>query len=126
MKTSYFGKFHKNGGICIARSVPKYLSNVPCYPKLMPGPWFMSVGKERYIYLYRQILEQLNPQVVWDELHAMANGYEPILYCYEKPPFDDKNYCHRRFVAEWFMEKLGVDVPEIGFEKNIPVQLTLL
>jgi hypothetical protein len=52
---------------------------------------------------------------------------EPVLLCYEVPPFSapqpipqaglttigPQNWCHRRLVAVWFQETLGVEVAEL-------------
>jgi hypothetical protein len=37
--------------------------------------------------------------VVYDDLVALAAPDEPVLLCWEKPPFSDANWCHRRIVA---------------------------
>jgi hypothetical protein len=52
---------------------------------------------------------------------------EPVLLCYEVPPFTApqpiaqaglttigrQNWCHRRLVAVWFQETLGIEVAEL-------------
>jgi hypothetical protein len=63
-----------------------------------------------------RILDPLDPQKVWDQLHELAGGGEPVLLCFERPPFSKKNWCHRRLVAAFFEERLGVKVPEIGYD----------
>jgi len=37
-------------------------------------------------------------------------GEDAILLCWENSGV----FCHRRLVAEWFEEELGVSVPEVG------------
>jgi hypothetical protein len=64
-----------------------------------------------YEILYRdQVLSKLDPQKVYDDL-----GEDAILLCHEK--WDDiksgKAFCHRRIVAEWLEEELGIEVPEL-------------
>ncbi|MBW7996799.1 MAG: DUF488 domain-containing protein [Candidatus Glassbacteria bacterium] len=49
----------------------------------------------------------------------MAGGFEPVLLCFEKPPFGDDNWCHRRMVAEWLSDTLGIEVPEYE-RRSIP------
>jgi hypothetical protein len=61
---------------------------------------------------YAQQLAALDPERVWRELHALSMPAEPILCCWEVPPFTAQNWCHRRLVAAWFEEQLGVTVPE--------------
>ena len=60
------------------------------------------------------ILALLNPVQVVKDLEHLAAGFEPVLLCFEKPPFTPTNWCHRRMVAEWFHNELGLDVPEHG------------
>ena len=63
---------------------------------------------------FRDILGPLDPQKVADELQRLAGEFEPVMLCFEKPPFHASNWCHRRMVAEWFGYTLGLDVPEVG------------
>lgn len=71
---------------------------------------------------YQAILDALDAQKVWDDLHALAGKdasgaqVEPIMLCFEKPPFTRVNFCHRRLAARWLEQKLGVEIPERGFE----------
>ena len=62
---------------------------------------------------YAAILDRLDPREQWELLHAKAGGAEPVLLCWERPPLDDRNFCHRRLVAAWFEQHLGVEVPEL-------------
>ncbi|MDP3761519.1 MAG: DUF488 family protein [Ramlibacter sp.] len=116
MKTASFFTFSGPGRISIARYAPR---NVPAgfriYRPLAPGPWFNSVDERRYRELYLRQLAQLDARAVVEELEALAGaGVEPVLLCYERPPFTATNWCHRRMVSEWFGRELGVDVPEVG------------
>ena len=114
MKTASFFTYKGPGRISIARYAPKYLRDLPSFPELAPGKWFNSVSKDEYIYRYKnEILAPLDPQDVLNRLTLITHGIEPVLLCWEKPPFDDNNFCHRRLVADWFKENLGLDVVEI-------------
>ncbi len=139
MKTSYYKVTKQNipGAICISRSKPRY-TKYPMYKALAPGPWFRTATIEEYVPLYQQILRQLNPRKVWDELHQLAQKQavelaglaeaeaarvEPILLCYELPG----EFCHRRLAAEWLEAELGVAIPEGTFQANASTkQLSLL
>lgn len=83
------------------------------YSALAPGAWFKSVSREEYIQRFTAQLAALDPRQVWDELHALANGAEPVMLCWEVPPWTDRNWCHRRMVAEWLERELGVEIPEL-------------
>jgi hypothetical protein len=102
MKTASFFSYIGPGRISIARRAPRTLEpGYRVYRPLAPGPWFNSVGYERYCELYDDQLARLSARVVWDELQKLAAPHEPVLLCWERPPFalpraaDPKgNWCH--------------------------------
>jgi hypothetical protein len=55
----------------------------------------------------------LDPQHTWNQLHELAAGAEPVLLCWELPPFTASNWCHRRMAAAWFEDQLGIEVDEL-------------
>jgi hypothetical protein len=127
MKTSSFYLYQGLGRISIARYPARGTpAGFRVYSKLAPGSWFRSVSSAEYIERYdAEILAKLDPQKVWDDLIAMAAPHEPVLLCYERPPFSDvepiiradavagpSNWCHRRLVANWFRDTLGMEVRE--------------
>jgi hypothetical protein len=115
MKTSYYHRAKAigvEGIISISRSTPFWMGKIPKYPTLAPGPWFKAVDRQEYEQLYTEILNSLDPQVVWDELHNLVFPNEPILLCWEALKKEDQ-FCHRRFVAAWFTEHLGVSLLEV-------------
>jgi len=57
---------------------------------------------------YRKLLESLDAKQVAEDL-----GPNAILLCWES--FNVR--CHRRLVAEWLEEKLGIVVPELDHER---------
>jgi hypothetical protein len=115
MKTSCFAAFQGPGRICIARYAPRGTpAGFRMFKALAPGTWFNSVPEDEYRRLYfGEILARLDPRQVVADLRQLANGAEPVLLCWEKPPLTPKNWCHRRMVAEWLKDNLGVEVPEL-------------
>jgi hypothetical protein len=124
MKTGSFRTYKGPGRISIARFAPRGTpAGYRQFKALAPGSWFNSVARTRYEELFaKEILGPLDPKTVWDELHTLAAGAEPVLLCYEIPPFDEpgggKNWCHRRLVAAWFERHLQVKVGELTFGKD--------
>jgi uncharacterized protein (DUF488 family) len=51
---------------------------------------------------YEQVLDKLDPQYIYD---MFKNN---VLLCWEEPG----EFCHRRIVAKWIQDKLGIEVPE--------------
>ena len=124
MQTSCFKHYNGAGRIIISRGYPRDLgSGYKIYRALAPGEWFRlpayqsSEAKFRERY-FHEILAPLNPQAVYDHLHKLAGDAEPVLLCWEKDPSKPDDWCHRRMVAEWFHDALGVHVPEYVPEKK--------
>jgi len=126
MKTSSHKTFRGPGGISIARGAPRGWTG-PRFLQLAPGTWFRHV--DPWVYQQRfedEVLGRLDPQEVWDKLHLLVPGVEPVLLCWEKPPLRPppqpgevvparhQNWCHRRIVADWFQDELHVTVLELG------------
>jgi len=114
MKTASFFTYRGPGRISIAlwepRDTPRGYRR---YPALAPRREMLRMPQGRYRDIYfREILGRLDACQVADDLHRLAGEFEPVLLCWERPPFTSTNYCHRRMVAEWFAETLGLLVPE--------------
>ncbi|WP_315360814.1 hypothetical protein [Neisseria bacilliformis] len=118
MKTSYYAKYKtKPGAIAISVRPPRWVKGkIPEYQQLAPNFYF-QIPYDEYLKKFNAQLAKLDAQKVWDELHQLTGGVEPVLLCYEAPPFDKRNFCHRHMVAEWFKRELGKDVEELGMEK---------
>ena len=103
------------GAIAISRTVPKFLrGRVKLYPVLAPDARWHHFEKPRFCRAYFGYqLARLDVEQVWRTLHEIADGAEPILLCWEKAPFTDDNWCHRRLVAAWFRARLGEVVDEL-------------
>lgn len=121
MYTGYFGKMKSYPKdkeyryISIAR-FNKFWSGEE-YKKLTPPASIIKIeDKELYTKLYyEQVLNNLNPQEVYNEL-----GDNAVLLCYEKYADIEqgKTFCHRHIVAKWIEEKLGVEVKELENENK--------
>ncbi|MBI5502881.1 MAG: hypothetical protein HY907_21735 [Deltaproteobacteria bacterium] len=63
-----------------------------------------AISNDEYESRYRaEVLDGLDPAAVRREL-----GDDAILLCWERPGAP----CHRRIVARWLVEALGIGVPE--------------
>ena len=116
MKTSYFTKYkdfdedQRLKAVSIARGEPDYYDG-KSYKQLAPS-WgmihkFRKGNKEFYNSEYVKILADLDPEKVVEGV-----GENAILLCWEKPP----DICHRRWVAKWLEENLGIEVPELDYD----------
>lgn len=130
MKTSSFYLYSGPGRISIARASPqRAAAGFKGYRALAPGAWLFDPAykdyatyRERY---FREILAPLDPQKVWGDLHVLADGHEPVLLCHEHL-FKAGDWCHRRMVAEWLEQALGMTVPEMVIEREPDRQMDLL
>lgn len=115
MKTSNFFHYRGPGRVSIARSEPRGTpGGYRKYKALAPTREMLRMDYNRYRDLYfGEILRPLSPLKVVDDLRDLTGGAEPVLLCWEditKPG----QWCHRRMVAEWLQDRLGIDIPEIG------------
>jgi hypothetical protein len=114
MKTSYFGYLkHITNPLSISGKAPDWYVGPQCR-KLAPKWEFFSayrageIDEDEYTKeFYEQVLKPLSARDMYEFL-TKTYGDDVILLCYEKPG----EFCHRRIVAGWFEEALGVDVPE--------------
>lgn len=121
MYTGYFGKMKSYPKdkeyryISIARFNKFWYGEE--YKKLAPPVSIIKIeDKELYTKLYyEQVLNNLNPQEVYNKL-----GDNAVLLCYEKYADIEqgKTFCHRHIVAKWLKEKLGVEVKELENENK--------
>lgn len=79
--------------------------------RLAPTRAMLKMPREKYDPLFDAILAQLDPAQVAADL-----GPNAVLLCWEKPNVEA---CHRRRVAEWFEQALGIEVPELGFMRQL-------
>lgn len=97
--------------VSIAGRCPDYFKGRQ-YKKLAPKIDFFreykrTGDKVAYINAYRtQVLAKLDPKQIWAEL-----GEDAILLCWEMPG----EFCHRRLVALWLEESLGVKIDEVDY-----------
>jgi hypothetical protein len=103
MKTSNYARCGRNpNAVGISQGVPKWFQG-RIYKKVAP-PWSIIRWPEsRYTPAYMEILSKLDPQQVYEALDENS-----ILLCYEKPG----EFCHRRLLAKWLEDSLGIEVPE--------------
>jgi hypothetical protein len=116
MTASWFAKLPAGAAaIGISRGVPRGKNGYQRLRELEPGPWFKSVPPERYLTLYGQILDRLDPSAIRDRL--LGYGEIPILLCWEAAHdcHAGSKWCQRHLAAKWLEDRLGIEVQEVGF-----------
>ena len=114
MKTASYFTYRGPGRIGISVGNPRGIpAGYRMFKPLAPTRAMLHLDCPTYRMVYfRDILNQLDPAQVMEQIEKLAQDAEPVLLCFEKPPFTPANWCHRRIVADWFQETLGLDVPE--------------
>jgi hypothetical protein len=106
MFTSTFWSFYLKSDprlISIALKTPEWFQGRH-YPALAPREDMLHLEEADYRREYQKILDCLDPRQVYEDL-----GPDAVLLCWEPAGA----FCHRRLVAEWLEEHLGVQVPEL-------------
>ncbi len=118
MKTASFFTYFGPGRIAIVRGrVPvRTPGGYRIYRDLAPRWDMLTMPYDQYRTIYAEILGPLDPVNVLEDLERLADGHEPVLLCFERPPFSASNWCHRRMVADWFSQTLQLEVPETNSE----------
>ena len=110
--TSYFGqlinlKEKDIMPIGIVRYVPKWFRGTN-FIKVAPYSNMLRMKKRQYGPLYLQILNNLNPIEIFNELVVLSGESDFALCCYEK----DRNDCHRKIFADWLNINLDLEIKE--------------
>lgn len=118
MKTASHFSYKGPGRVVISLGNPRGVpGGYRMFKTLAPEREWMNAPYFDYRRQFMAKLEALDAQATWDKLHELAGeGNEPVLQCFEKPPFNEGSWCHRRMVSEWFERELGVKVPELGYD----------
>jgi hypothetical protein len=112
MNTASIRTFPKGDprGVCIARWAPMWTGRryEPLYP---PHDLLRAYRDFRIDWIVfaagykRRVLAELDARRVYAEL-----GPEAVLLCFEPAG----EHCHRRLVAAWLEQEIGIEVPELG------------
>ena len=108
MKTSNFKTYKGDNGVAIC-IYPPLDYNGAQYPGLAPErqTFFAKkageIDEAEYEKQYRELV--LSKQ---DAKNVYEMFQKSVLLCWE-PPGD---FCHRRIVADWIQEELGIEIPE--------------
>ncbi|MCR3882949.1 MAG: DUF488 domain-containing protein [Methanothrix sp.] len=111
MQTSNFSRSGTHPrAVAISRTRPRGWTG-RAYEPLAPS-WRLlleaksgAIDEDEYIQRYRaEVLSKLDPREVYADL-----GEDAVLLCWEMAGA----FCHRRLVAEWFEEELGILVAEL-------------
>lgn len=87
------------------------------FKKVAPKHYFFNKWKENndndyYVESFNsEVLDKLDPQLVYNELFALTGGKDCVLLCYEK----SGDFCHRHLVSEWLNRTMNLGIEEYQF-----------
>lgn len=84
--------------------------NGTVYRPLNPDKSFLNDQEIDYIPKYNQKLKKLYIKDVLKDIETLSNGKDVVLLCHESAG----TFCHRRLVAEWIQQEVGIEVKELG------------
>jgi len=95
---------------------PRYTMNEhwPFVSELAPGYSYMKTAAPTYARYYLKQLEE-NAAMIERKLSWIpAEHGQLCLLCFEKNLSAPGVFCHRRMFAQWWEERTGQQVPEVG------------
>jgi len=117
--TSYFGFFSKIPQsmipVSIARFPPKWfrgeeIKALAPEKKLLWKAKQNKICVEEYTHQYMKcVTERFDPRMLYEKLRQEFSGSDIVLLCFERKG----EFCHRRLLAEWLENTLGLNVPEL-------------
>lgn len=115
MYTSYFANLKNvSNPLSISGKAPEFYKG-PQFKVLAPKYGFFmdykngKIDEAGYVEnFYELVLKPLDPAELYAKL-TTTYGDDVTLLCYERPG----DFCHRRIVADWFEQNLGIEVPEL-------------
>src|ERR1035437_3186259 len=113
--TSNFAKSGKHSdAVAISHGVPRFYPGKRYMPIVPPRSLLKAKDPELFDREYRKQLASLDARQVAEDL-----GPNAVILCWES--FNVR--CHRRLVAEWLEEKLGIVVPELEHDRAESLQI---
>jgi len=114
MKTSCFqhpGITKDPRAVSIARFTPRWWGAGRRYIALAPSAGLLRDWKQGNIATWHGYAQRYRNEVLLplDPVQVYADLENSIIVCWCK----DQYICHRRLVADWLKEHIGVDIPEI-------------
>ncbi len=98
--------------------VPRFIANAQAWPYASTtAPYGLrGIGDQaEFRKAYRHRLHKIGIDKVYDQIATIAADYpgQPlVLLCYED--LTKGEWCHRTLFAEWWFEKTGQQIPEMG------------
>jgi hypothetical protein len=115
------------GGVPVRTSIgmPRFSPGYDVTAKLMdlaPAYVMLKMPKDEYQGVYRARLERVGVDVLRMQMRSICEAQQNdhlIFLCFENLG-EPGTWCHRRMFAEWWEEKTGEKVEELGYAFEAP------
>ena len=87
----------------------EYKGLAPNY-KLLNSFKKKKISEEKFISLFNDQLNELNPKNVLDHLESITGDFEPVIMCHGPKT----KFCYRHLVADWIVNNLDIKVEEFN------------
>lgn len=121
-----YGEYRPEMGMAVrtSRGIPRFFryGELPAMEAVTPDGYMLRLPYEVFRKKYRAKLDDAGVDTIQASFDALARmrsemtGAPPqqlVLLCYEKLNVPDK-WCHRSVFAEWWEERTGQEVVELG------------
>jgi len=129
LATCRYQRFHPTLGAPIRTTVGAPRWKLPYeiaehFKLITPPREILKFGREAYVERYLDMLEALGVERIRDETIEIADRLKAstlVFLCFEDLTNPDV-FCHRRLFADWWTEKTGETVPEVGELRSADVR----
>jgi hypothetical protein len=119
--TSRYSDMEDSMGVAVVTSIgePKFPYDATRRASCkMLAPYGVNMGADikTFTERYRDRLDNYGVEKIMGRFNLIANEHEEgrlVLLCFEDITKPGK-WCHRRLFADWWKEKTGVEIPDIG------------
>lgn len=119
--TCSYSEYHPDMGasVRISLGLPRGATHVTVpdcsIHELTPRGWYLNKAADEYLKHFREQLDRYGVEEIGDifeKLTGFVSGRPLILLCFER--LNRNPECHRRDFADWWEEKTGEIIPELG------------
>lgn len=118
LATCSYGEYRQGMGLGVRSSLgePKWMPGLPWFEEITPQRWYLRKEWDEYVGHYRRQLDRHGPGKLAKKIEFLARqtGADTLVFlCYEKVS-KPGNWCHRSMFADWWEERTGQKVYELG------------
>lgn len=116
--TCSYSEYHPDMGVAVRITLGRPRGRVipdADIRELAPRGWYWNASDEEFLKAYRDQLDRYGVEhlsKIFTQLTEFGSGAPLVLLCFER--LNKTPGCHRRMFAQWWQERTGEEVPELG------------